>query len=54
MDQNMLKQEDKIFKNLYNDHGWELNRSNVMIGKIQKKLFLKEKNGLLMRLKPQN
>ena len=27
MDQNMLKQEDKIFKNLYNDHGWELNRA---------------------------
>ena len=23
----MLKEEDKIFKNLYNSHGWEINES---------------------------
>ena len=33
----MLKKEDKIFKNLYNELGWEIDNSlKEMIGKIQK------------------
>ena len=33
----MLKSENKIFKNLYNDLGWEIeNAIKEMIGKIQK------------------
>ena len=33
----MLKEENKIFKNLYNDYGWEINDAlKEMIGKIQK------------------
>ena len=33
----MLKKEDKIFKNLYNEYGWEIeNAIKEMIGKIQK------------------
>ena len=27
MEKNMLKPENKIFKNLYNDHGWEIDNS---------------------------
>ena len=37
MEKNMLKKEDKIFKNLYNELGWEIDNSiKEMIGKIQK------------------
>ena len=33
----MLKKEDKIFKNLYNELGWEIDNSlKEMIGKILK------------------
>ena len=51
----MLKEENKIFKNLYNNFGWELEKAmRAMIGKILKILFLKERNGLLMKLKLQS
>ena len=33
----MLKEENKIFKNLYNEHGWKINDAlKEMIGEIQK------------------
>ena len=25
MEKNMLKEENRIFKNLYNEHGWKIN-----------------------------
>ena len=46
----MLKTENKIFKNLYNEHGGKLKMQlKEMIGKTQKILFQKEESGLLMR-----
>ena len=27
MEKNMLKKEDKIFKNLYNEFGWEIEKA---------------------------
>ena len=45
--ENMLKSENKIFKNLYNDLDGILKMQlNGMIGRILKILFLKEENGL--------
>ena len=42
----MLKPENKIFKNLYNDLGWEIDQSiKEMIGRILKKLFQKVEIG---------
>ena len=51
----MLKDEDRIFKNLYNDFGNDLMSSQKEeIGVIQKKFWKKEEIGLLMKLKHQN
>ena len=42
----MLKDEDRIFKNLYNDYGWEIDKALLRDDwSKQKKLFLKVKNG---------
>ena len=43
----MLKDEDRIFKNLYNDNSSDLESLQLKeeIGKMLKKFFLKEKNG---------
>ena len=52
MDQIMLKEENKIFKNLYNNFGWELEKAiDAMIGKILKKLFLKGKEWIINEIK---
>ena len=43
----MLKDEDRIFKNLYNDLGWDIDSALLEeIGHRPKILFLKEKIGL--------
>ena len=43
----MLKDEDRIFKNLYNDLGWEIDSAITRgIGQKLKIIFLKEKIGL--------
>ena len=40
----MLKEEDRIFKNLYNNLGWEINHAIEREDwKIQKRLSLKER-----------
>ena len=51
----MLKDEDRIFKNLYNDLGADLNSSKKeVIGQTLKIYVRKVETGLLMRLKNQN
>ena len=51
----MLKDEDRIFKNLYNDLGADLISSKKeVIGQILKIYAIKVETGLLMRLKNQN
>ena len=43
----MLKQENKIFKNLYNDHGWEIDKAIRMNDwKDTKNIIQKEESGL--------
>jgi len=44
----MLKDEDRIFKNLYNDNGADFisAKKKEVIGPIQKKFVIREKNGL--------
>ena len=51
----MLKDTDRIFTNLYNDESWKIDSAILReIGTIQKKYYLKEKIGLLMKSKLQN
>ena len=51
----MLKDEDRIFKNLYNDSGADfISAKKEVIGQIQKNFVIREKNGLLMKLSFQN
>ena len=47
----MLKDEDRIFKNLYNDNGADFTSAKKeVIGQIPKNFATREKNGLLMKL----
>ena len=52
----MLSRENKIFKNLYNELGWDIDSAFKREDwkKTLKTLSLKDVNGSLMRLKLQN
>ena len=46
----MLKPENKIFKNLYNDHGWEIDNAIKRDDwKDTKNIILKEESGSLTK-----
>ena len=51
----MLKEENKIFKNLYNNYGWEIDKAlDRDDWKNTNELLSKAKNGLLTKLKLQS
>ena len=47
----MLKPENKIFKNLYNDHGWEIDNAIKRDEKDTKNIILKGREWIINEVK---